>query len=353
MCIRDRYIIPAFFTIGDEHSAGIVFELLGQFDPDDPDMDPEVRAILDSLLPNFTIPQEENYILLPQYFGPWGDCDGDGAPNIAEYQYFGKDAYLSAATDPNQVPPAPPCSYAADFQIGGPAVMAALGDLPLSSAVVDLLPSWPVLDFENGDVWIDWVDGGQVGPEPGLGDGIPDRYQLALLAEVMCHYYVPTWEKYAWEAFGQQALDDFQANLVALEAGIAALPAGDVKTFWTTGAGGDHVALAAGLMGLSQDLNDAYGTLFGLDGIAVTLYGGGTPFSDVGDLDGDGDSNLEEYDEVVVTHGTNLEGYIRAALYNSPFWAGNPNLPAAGMVALGLLACACALGGASIIRRKR
>jgi len=34
-----------------------------------------------------------------------GDCDGDGASNKDEYRYFGKDAYLDVATDPNQTAP--------------------------------------------------------------------------------------------------------------------------------------------------------------------------------------------------------------------------------------------------------
>ena len=47
------------------------------------------------------------------------------------------------------------------------------------------------------------------------------------------------------------------------------------------------------------------------------------------------------------------EDFVNAAAQLSPFFPGNPEVPVAGIIGLGLLAGACAVGGASLLRRKK
>jgi len=49
-----------------------------------------------------------NYARFPQYFSKYGDADGDGFTNAAEFAAFGPDpvSYVAAALDPTIVPPA-------------------------------------------------------------------------------------------------------------------------------------------------------------------------------------------------------------------------------------------------------
>ena len=60
------------------------------------------------------------------------------------------------------------------------------------------------------------------------------------------------------------------------------------------------------------------------------------PFSAEGDCDGDGTSNIEEY-EYVVACGGDIDAFVTAASENSPFWEENPALPVAGIIGLLLL----------------
>jgi len=73
--------------------------------------------------------------------------------------------------------------------------------------------------------------------------------------------------------------------------------------------------------------------------------------ADDGDYDGDGQTNLEEY-EAVAALGGGPEMYAAAASTNGPFWPGNPELPVAGFVGLALLAASCIAGGALSLRKK-
>jgi hypothetical protein len=90
-------------------------------------------------------------------------------------------------------------------------------------------------------------------------------------------------------------------------------------------------------------MRDTVCALFGLNPdnyVVVTLPGKGVnePFSAEGDCDGDGTSNIEEY-QYVVACGGDIESFVIAASENSPFWEENPALPVAGLIGL-LVLCA-------------
>lgn len=71
------------------------------------------------------------------------------------------------------------------------------------------------------------------------------------------------------------------------------------------------------------------------------------PFAAAGDYDNDGVTNLTTYG---ITGGG--AAFVAAASGANPFYAGNPNVPVAGLLGLSLLASACAAAGAFVIRRK-
>jgi len=87
---------------------------------------------------------------------------------------------------------------------------------------------------------------------------------------------------------------------------------------------------------------------------ALKVYGvsaklAGDPFSGTGDYDADGNTNLVTYNATKAT----IEGFVAAASGANLFWPGNTNMPVAGVLGLMALAGACALGGATSIRRKK
>lgn len=75
------------------------------------------------------------------------------------------------------------------------------------------------------------------------------------------------------------------------------------------------------------------------------------PFSAFGDFDDDGTTNQVVYDGIVASGGGVVE-FVAAATGSNPWWPGNPNLPAAGFLGLGLLASAIATGGAFVLRKR-
>ncbi len=151
-------------------------------------------------------------------------------------------------------------------------------------------------------------------PEEPVGDGVPDLWQLGLLADAYCDEH---------HRLHGAVVDGFQANLDAL---IADDPDASLN-YWTTG-----------MLCLSAESLNAICALRGLDPsryVPCQEYAKAAdePFSATGDCDGDGESNLEEY-EYVRLHGGGAEDYVLAASANSPFWSGNPALPVANSVGL-------------------
>ena len=75
----------------------------------------------------------------------------------------------------------------------------------------------------------------------------------------------------------------------------------------------------------------------------VFTSGSNEIFSAAGDLDGDGDTNLEEY-LAVTDRGGDMSAFVSAATTAGPFWPGNPDLPLAWWpLALALPATGCIL----------
>jgi len=191
--------------------------------------------------------------------------------------------------------------------------------------------------------WATFTEGITDGPDHNA-DGIPDPYQLALLAAAMCAN--PTVQA------------TYDANLV-----IATQLQADDPLGW--GVGPDLAPqIAAEAMYDNADWQiiawyfgfawaDAYHDpvwWFFLPDVFLADY----PLVNLpnlradGDFDGDGSSNLAEYNFVAARGGSPLD--FAAAATNA--FAG-PGVPVVGLVGLGLLAGACTLGGALSIRRKK
>lgn len=149
-------------------------------------------------------------------------------------------------------------------------------------------------------------------PHTPTGDGIPDLWQLQLLADVYCT------ERHRLH---ELVVTTFQANLDALIAETL----DSSLNYWTVG-----------MMCLSTEALEAVCALRGLDSSRYTPCrempkAAGEPFSASGDCDGDGESNLDEY-TYVRSLGGNANDYVQAAGEDSPFWRNNPALPAMGVV---------------------
>ena len=175
------------------------------------------------------------------------------------------------------------------------------------------------LKHENWTNYSMWdIEGVEAGPPGPFGDGILDLWQLAMFADSYCN---PNRWLHA------QAVAAHEANLLAV---MAEWPEGTNLHEWI-----------AASVSLSSRMRDTVCALFGLNPEnyePVTLPGKGVnePFSAEGDCDGDGFSNLEEY-EYVVAYGGDMEAFVIAASENSPFWNGNPAVPVAGIIGLLLL----------------
>jgi len=75
------------------------------------------------------------------------------------------------------------------------------------------------------------------------------------------------------------------------------------------------------------------------------------PLSALGDFDDDGVSNLVVYQGIVASGG-GIADFVAAATGSNPFWPGNPNLPVAGLLGLGVMAGALVTGGAFKLRKR-
>jgi hypothetical protein len=318
-----------------------------------------------------------DFITLPQLCVN-ADSDGDGWSNGAEFKYSNAD--LCSRTPTTAIPdgtftkcvfdvacmPNPPCALPHEWGLEGSDLVTLLGPVSPAGMIDALQLTYDNMDFEQGDAWVAWYNLGS-GAEPPLGDGIVDGWELDMLARVLCctwtpiPYKVSACSDYPWGAYVDTIRADYDANVAQLKTDLAALaaaaPAGPRKTMLTALSLDDwKTRQLAGLLGLSQDLQDGLIALFQLTGITpLAIYtgaGGSEIFNASGDPDADGLTNTQELANVLLYVG-GKESFVLQALYNDPFWPGNPNLPVAGLAGLALLAGACALGGASVIRRKK
>ena len=83
---------------------------------------------------------------------------------------------------------------------------------------------------------------------------------------------------------------------------------------------------------------------------------GDEPFAADGDIDGDGSTNLDVYEDLeargIATPGSFVKGASGSWTAADPWPAPGSDLPVAGLLGLSVLAGACALAGARIIRKK-
>ena len=138
-------------------------------------------------------------------------------------------------------------------------------------------------DWTNYGMWD--IEGVQAGPPGPFGDGIRDLWQLAMFADSYCN---PN----RW--LHNEALAAYDANFAAV---TSELP--ERSDIW------EWIAAS---VSLSSRMRDTVCALFGLNPdnyVVVTLPGKGVnePFSADGDCDGDGISNIEEYEYVVECGG--------------------------------------------------
>jgi len=162
-------------------------------------------------------------------------------------------------------------------------------------------------------------------PAEPYGDGMADLWQLRLFADAYCNDY---------HRLHAVVVSVYEANLATL---LTEKPGAAFR--WTAAA-----------IGLSTDMRAAICAILGLHRDHYQVYrepgkGIDEPFSASGDCDGDGMSNAEEY-EYVVSMGGDIDAFAMQAAENSPFWNGNPAVPAAGLIALAVLAISVGVGGA-------
>jgi len=102
-----KFLAAAYMTLGDENSVGsIVFALT------------EASQVNDLPL-NVSVPNLNNYMLLPQWFAFDGDPDGDGFTNLEEYECFrlrSQCCYILGALDAELIPEPSQCVDLGDLE---------------------------------------------------------------------------------------------------------------------------------------------------------------------------------------------------------------------------------------------
>jgi hypothetical protein len=302
--------------------------------------------------------------------GGASDADADSKTNIQEYDLIAGTGGPSSAKRAQYItdilpaggpaegePPAegqpaegepvePPVDYAALLNGSeGPLFAQLLGGGSLGTVLTALgWSSWADFDLEG----LEYVIAG-VRPMP--GDGLPDAYQAALFAFALqsdnARYHAT-------------ALAVFQHNKSVFLADVAAL-----------GALSPQLNLLGGFSNLWPALMSIDSGLLGtLNAIVVSLTGGATGlpslvqyevmdsaskasanlFAADGDYDGDGKTNLEEY-ETVQDAGGDIDKFVVAASDPNNLYLGNPELPAFGFAGLALLALLPVVRGVRTLRR--
>ena len=183
------------------------------------------------------------------------------------------------------------------------------------------------------------------------GDGLPDRFQMALVEYALCHPTSP---------YHDEALAGFLTNRATFISDIEDLQASfpDLASLLPL------ADLFGGMMGTSEVMHTTIDAIIrmltdGSTGLPrlgeYVVFGTGPkttnePFSAEGDFDGDGASNVTEYDEVVAAGG-DVDVFVQAVTDPDNFWPGNPDLPVAGVIGLALLGAGVALGGVRLLTR--
>jgi len=205
------------------------------------------------------------------------------------------------------------CTYFDDFIIATNHMMFMLeflapGIPEFAALLAEFGADFSTYDWEGAETFL------PPPPDPPFGDGILDLWQLALVAEVLCNPDNPHHEAVS------AAFSDNYA-LVYETGQFSEIGARTVAT----------------LIGVSTAYKNTMVYLGGLAGYykypvftsdTVFTSGSNEIFSADGDLDGDGDTNLEEY-LAVTDRGGDMTAFVSAATTVGPFWPGNPDLPIA------------------------
>ncbi|MCX5770686.1 MAG: hypothetical protein NTZ09_10500 [Candidatus Hydrogenedentes bacterium] len=194
------------------------------------------------------------------------------------------------------------------------------GEAPEPCAYRTLFDSeWPLLAAA-----LDLPDDDVVTP----GEGIPERWGLAMVRTVLCN------EAHPWH---MPAFDAYEYNVASIEAEPAGVAA-QIAPY-------RHVIAA--LLMVNQNKQDRLKELLGLVNDYATVRsnakGPEEIFSDSGDLDGDGATNLEEYLNIIAWGGS-IDDFAYAASV-ATWWQGGP-MPASvfyGLMALVVLLLLTAL----------
>ena len=163
------------------------------------------------------------------------------------------------------------------------------------------------------------------------GNDIPDELEVALFLRVLCNFSIP---------FNETAQATYLANIARINSSIPLLS--DTRKFAAVAAGisGDFIG--------ATPLAPEAGTL---SSVTISAKGGSVaePFSAGGDVDLDGMTNLDEYNNAVSSGGD----YVQVA--SDPFLDGTegPNpIPVAGVVRIGMLLVGLGALGVASVRRK-
>jgi hypothetical protein len=151
------------------------------------------------------------------------------------------------------------------------------------------------------------------------GSIVPERWTLAMVSAYLCRQ---------GEANHDAVENAYFTNLSLLHLESSAVRA---QT-------GPFIHLLAALLAVSPEMRGHLAANFALTGDYQTTAG--EPLSAAGDADGDGHDNGEEYESIRAAGG-GMQDYVNAAM--SPRIIGDRPLPAAGVMALVLLAVALAL----------
>ncbi len=153
------------------------------------------------------------------------------------------------------------------------------------------------------------------------------------------------------DLLGNQLLGElagFSGDLVTAAGGCAALAALSQPPM-TPALASELGTLAASLNAMATTLTTIPLPTFVIYGVAKTAS---EPLSGAADYNGNGDTNSEVFQNVVVSHGGTEAEYVAAATGANPFYSGAPGLPVAGLLGLSLLAGAFGVAGAFSIRKK-
>jgi PKD repeat protein len=257
------------------------------------------------------------------------------------------DVRTDTATKANYITVKYVCPFKGQLQAQGAEIAALfLDDDPVFDAtlksVLDGLPqtSWSTFDLEG-------IEANFIMKAGTSGDGLPDAAQMALIEAVVCNPLSWAYDiVFAGMNTNRELFLDDIATLAATNTKLA-----DFAQY------GD---LFAALIGSSEAMKTSVNQIFALLGAPLPSFSeyvvfgnakAGDLFSADGDLDGDLLTNKDEYDQVVAVGG-GIDTFVDAATDPGNFWPGNPDLPVAGILGLGLLAGSLLAGAALSFRKK-